>query len=72
MDWSGKDVTDALDLKQLEELFGQDSESKPKTPGKFVLSKHPAVICAIVYNYISSCKEGGIEDLAGSDKSKKH
>ena len=34
MDWSGKDVTDGLDLKQLEELFGQDSESKPKTPGK--------------------------------------
>ena len=34
MDWSGTDVTNTLDLKALEDLFGQDSETKPKTPGK--------------------------------------
>ena len=38
MDWSGKDVADVLDLKQLEELFGQDSESRPKTPGRVKMS----------------------------------
>lgn len=37
MEWSGKDVTTILDLKKLEELFGQDSESKPKTLGNYVL-----------------------------------
>ena len=50
MDWCGKDVTDALDLKQLEELFGQDSESKPKTPGKSVFCQN--IKFAIVYNYM--------------------
>ena len=34
--WSGTDVTNSLDFKNLEELFGQDSEAKPKTPGKCV------------------------------------
>ena len=71
MDWSGEDVTNMLDLKQLEELFGQDSESKPKTPGKVKVSSNNAQH-VIVYMCISSCKESRIEDLTGSDKSKKY
>ena len=36
MDWCGTDVADILDLKNLEELFGQDSDVKPKTPGNLL------------------------------------
>ena len=54
IDWSGKDISNSLNLKNLEELFGQDSEAKPKTPGIAMYTFCQQVNHLVVYPYSCS------------------